>query len=208
MSEKKQRKLTEREAERLKQFEKVSAEMEEKGYHKTEQTMSAVKANIFALALSAPILIVGFVLYFVIGKSTGDFYWNSLVFLAVIVALIPVHELIHGLTWSIYAPNGWKDIDFGIMAQYLTPYCTCKSPLAKVPYIIGTLMPGIILGILPTVYAILSGSFMALMIGLIMIISAGGDIAIVMNLLKHRSACRELLVFDHPTEVGCCIFEK
>ena len=67
MSEKKQRKLTEREAERLKQFEKVSAEMEEKGYHKTEQTMSAVKANIFALALSAPILIVGFVLYFVIG---------------------------------------------------------------------------------------------------------------------------------------------
>lgn len=208
MPEKKQRKLTEKEAERLKEFEKVTAEMEEKGYHRTELTMSAVKANILALVLSVPFLIVGFVLYFLIGRTGGDFYWNSLVFLVVILALVPVHELIHGLTWSFYAPNGWKDIDFGFMAQYLTPYCTCKSPLAKVPYIIGTLMPGIILGILPTVYAIFSGSFMALMIGLIMIISAGGDMAIVMNILRHKSAYRELHVFDHPTEVGCCIFEK
>ena len=49
--------------------------------------------------------------------------------------LIFVHELIHGITWAVFAKKGRKAISFGFIPQYLTPYCTCNEPLKKGEYI-------------------------------------------------------------------------
>lgn len=209
LEKEKQRKLTEQETRRLANFEQQSAELEAQGYQKKEMTMSVAKANVMAIVLSIPFIVIACVLFFLMNKEIKVFSaGKGLLYFVLYIVLVVVHELIHGTTWSFFAPGGWKNIEFGFMQQYLTPYCTCKVPLPKGPYILGTLMPLIVLGILPTVYAIFSGSLFMLLTGIVMIVSAGGDMAIVLELLKYKTACQDVKIFDHPTQVGFYLFEK
>jgi hypothetical protein len=94
------------------------------------------------------------------------------------------------------------------MKEYLTPYCTCKCPLTKGKYIIGALMPLLILGLLPMAVGIGIGSFFWLLLGIIMTVSAGGDIMIVMMIMKYKSQAEDILYLDHPTQAGGVLFEK
>ena len=94
------------------------------------------------------------------------------------------------------------------MKQYLTPYCTCLVPLSRGQYIFGALMPMIVLGILPMIVGILTGSMPVLFMGIIMTVSAAGDIMIVWRLLTYRSQAETVVYIDHPTQAGGVIFEK
>ena len=69
-------------------------------------------------------------------------------------------------------------------------------------------MPLIALGIIPTVIAYVIGSFTLLLIGITMIVSAGGDIMLVLTLLRFKSGTDDYLVYDHPTEAGSVIFTR
>jgi hypothetical protein len=108
----------------------------------------------------------------------------------------------------MFTEHHFGDVEFGFMKEYLTPYCTCKCPLSKGKYIIGALMPLIILGIIPMAVGIAAGSMLLLLIGIIMVLSAGGDIMIVMNIMKYKSRSEDVLYLDHPTQAGGVIFEK
>lgn len=122
-----------------------------------------------------------------------------LVFLALGVAL---HELIHGLTWSLFAKNGLKSIKYGIMKEYMTPYCHCTEPLKVKHYIIGGIMPAIILGIIPSLLAIYFGNFYLLIFGMFFTNAAIGDFLIIKLLLNENMDSE---VQDHPSEAGCFI---
>ena len=128
--------------------------------------------------------------------------------MVLMVILVVVHELVHGITWSFFTENHWKDIEFGFMKEYLTPYCTCACPLTRGQYIIGTLMPLVLLGLIPLAAAIMAGSYLWLWLGIIMTMSAGGDILIVINILKYKSQAAQVVYIDHPTQAGGVIFEK
>ena len=207
----KNRKLTPAEQRRLTAYEVISEELAEKGYRRTELTVGIVKANIYAILLGIPVAIIGTVLFFAVnwGKEIRLMSGvQTLLFVIALFALIVVHELIHGITWAAFTQNHFKDIEFGIMKEYLTPYCTCKSPLSKGKYIIGALMPLIILGIIPMAAGIAAGSMFLLLLGIIMTISAGGDILIVQTILKYKSRSEDVLYLDHPTQAGGVIFDK
>ena len=207
----KNRKLTPAEKRRLAAYEVISQELEGQGYRRTELTVGIVKANIFAMIMGIPVAVIGFILFLAVNWSR-DIRWMSgssmlLIVLAMLV-LIVVHELIHGVTWALFADHHFGDIEFGFMKEYLTPYCTCKCPLTKGKYIIGALMPLLILGLLPMAVGIGIGSFFWLLLGIIMTVSAGGDIMIVMMIMKYKSQAENILYLDHPTQAGGVIFEK
>ena len=207
----KNRKLTPAEKRRLAAYEVISQELEGQGYRRTELTVGIVKANIFAMIMGIPVAVIGFILFLAVNWGR-DIRWMSgnmmlLIVLAMLV-LIVVHELIHGITWALFADHHFGDIEFGFMKEYLTPYCTCKCPLTKGKYIIGALMPLLILGLLPMAVGIGSGSFFWLLLGIIMTVSAGGDIMIVMMIMKYKSQAEDILYLDHPTQAGGVIFEK
>ena len=206
----KSRELSPAEERRLRRFEELSEELTGQGYRRVELTVSIVKANIFGVVLLLPLLIVGIGLFFLHNHSVsgGLGMLNPILFLVLLFALIVVHELIHGLSWSLFAEHHWKDIEFGFMKQYLTPYCTCGVPLKKGAYIFGALMPLILLGILPVIAGILTGSFGLLLLGIIMADSAAGDIMIVWKILRYRSEAETIVYIDHPTQAGGVIFEK
>lgn len=132
---------------------------------------------------------------------------DIVLFYVLLVVLICVHELIHGITWAIFAPSHWKTVEFGFIKEYLTPYCTCGEPLKKWQYIIGALMPTILLGILPASVAVFTGSWLLLILGIALIFGGGGDLTIVLELLRHRSTAREVLYIDHPYAAGVVAFE-
>ena len=206
----KNRELTPAEVRRLQAFEALSEDMLARGYRRTELTVGIVKANIFAFVLLIPLLIAGIGLFLLGNRQLtgglGDM--NPLLFLVILAALIVVHELIHGLSWALFAPNHWRDIEFGFMKQYLTPYCTCKVPLSKGQYIFGALTPLVLLGLVPMIAGILTGSLGTLLMGIIMADAAGGDILIVWQILRFRSEAGSVVYIDHPTQAGGVIFEK
>ena len=205
MSEK--RKLTEKEQKRLDRFEQTAEDLQAKGYRRVDLVVDIARANAFGLAMMVPLFIGGFLLFWKLHPE-GIQQFNPVAFLILYLVLIVVHELLHGITWSLFSEHHWQDIDFGIMLKLLTPYCTCAVPLAEGQYIAGALMPLIVLGILPTIAALVNGSTLVLLTGLVMIVSAAGDILIVRKLRSHRTEATEIIILDHPTEAGTVIFER
>jgi hypothetical protein len=204
------RKLTAAEQRRLAHLEEISERLLAQGYRRVELTIGIVRANVIVLAAMIPVFAAGIALFVLCNQPLSitfqplGFIW----FLLLYFALIVVHELVHGITWGIFAAHHFKDIEFGVMWQLLTPYCTCTVPLTKRQYILGGLMPLIVLGIIPTAIAIAAGSFFWLIIGLVMILSAGGDVLIVLKLLRYKTDAQEILIYDHPTKGGSIIFER
>ena len=212
MKEEKNRRLSEKEQKRLAVFEATCERLLQQGYTMTNLTIGIVKANVFVLLLAIPVVVIGVLLFAwrnPISLLMPTPQW-SLLFIVLFVVLIVAHELIHGLTWSLFSEHHFKDIEFGFMIEFLTPYCTCRVPLSKGHYILGALMPCIILGLFPAALGILLGSHLLFWIGIVMILSAGGDIMIVVKVLAHKSedGLKEILVYDHPTQAGSVILER
>lgn len=207
------RTLSEAEQKRLAAFEAQAESLKEQGYRRADLTVSIVKANVFAIVLLFPVMALGMWLFWLKnGALTGSLgvksFGGLLLFVFVMAVLVVLHELIHGLSWSLFTPRRFGDIEFGFMKQYLTPYCTCLTPLTKGQYIFGALMPLVLLGILPMATGILMGSMPVLFMGIIMTVSAAGDIMIVWCLLTYRSQAETVVYMDHPTQAGGVIFEK
>ena len=206
----KARKLSDAEKRRLAAFNELSDRMEQEGYRKTELTISIVKANVFAIVLLIPVMVIGFGLFFLLNREfrMARSVSDMLLLAGGVLILTVAHELVHGLSWALFTGQHMKDIEFGFMKEYLTPYCACKVPLKKGQYIFGALMPLVLVGLVPLAAGILTGYFPLLLIGIVMTVSAAGDIMIVWNILRYRSAAAEVLYVDHPTQGGGIIFEK
>ena len=209
-SREKERELTEAEKKRLAAFETLSEEMVEQGWKRTELTISIVRANIFSVLLLIPLFIIGIGLYLLAGKEISFSFGpgGALLLFVLFLAMVVVHELIHGLAWSVFTPHHFKDIEFGFMKQYLTPYCTCGVPLSRGQYIFGALAPMVALGLVPMAAGILCGSMAVLLLGIVMTDAAAGDILIVWKILRCKSSADEVMYIDHPTQGGGVLFEK
>ncbi len=206
----KSRKLTAAEERRLENFKAVSEKLESEGYTGVELTVCIVKANVFALVLFVVLMAAAVLLFYLVNRQINmnlDI-WSYLLFFAIMLVFVVVHELIHGISWAIFAERHFKDIEFGFMKEYLTPYCTCKSGLSMGQYIFGSLMPLVVLGIIPMIAGIFSGSLFWTFMGVVMADSAAGDILVVLNILRHRSGKKDVLYMDHPTQAGGVLFER
>ena len=205
---KENRVLSKDEQKRLERFESIAEDMEEQGYTRHDLTINMRKANWFAILLLIPLFVIGYGAFYLVNRSLGFGGLNIWFFLIGFVVLIVVHELIHGAVWSLFTPHRFKDIEFGIMRPYMSPYCTCLVPLKKAPYLIGTAMPLVILGILPMIVGIAIQNTNVLLLGIVMADAAAGDIMIMCRLLGYNSKAEEITYMDHPTEAGGVVFER
>lgn len=207
----KERKLTQAEARRKERFEKISDDLIDEGFMRQDLIIDIVKANIGALVVMMPFIIVMGVLYYTANmhKSIGSFSLSSyMMFLGLFLFLIIAHEFIHGITWSIFTPNHMKDIEFGVIWSAVTPYCTCGQPLSKKQFIIGAAMPTLILGFGLGIVSIVTGQFMMFLLAEALILGGGGDFLIIIKLLRFNSDRKEQLYYDHPYECGLVVFER
>ncbi|MEA5020287.1 MAG: DUF3267 domain-containing protein [Gordonibacter sp.] len=204
------RKLTKAEQERKVAYETFEEDLGKQGYHKHNLTIGVVRANLYAIGLTLPIVAVLIVVFFALHPADSlSFNFTSIfAVVAVFFLLIIIHEAIHGLAWGAFAKGHWRAVSFGFMVQYLTPYCTCNEPLPKHAYIIGALAPTVLLGLIPTAVGIATGSGIWLAVGLLLIVGGGGDLAIVIKLLRFNPKESDVLYLDHPYECGIVAFTR
>jgi hypothetical protein len=189
------------------------------GFKKELLIIDLVKANIFGIFSIFPIILIYGIPYYLLWSANfnlvsireiirnnyaGVFSGTISAFLIIMIGVV-VHELIHGLTWSMFTKNGHKSIKYGVLWKMLTPYCHCKEPLLVKHYIIGGITPAIILGFLPAFYSILTGNIGFLFFGIFFTMAALGDFMIINLLRKEDMDC---FVLDHPSEPGCFIYRK
>lgn len=205
-----ERKLSKTELGRCAAFDATKADLEAQGFSYQPLIISVLVANLGALAIALPVDIVFGAIFFAahpIGAVSVSLGGIGL-FLVLFVALAVVHELIHGLVWAAFAKGHRKSVSFGFIVQYLTPYCTCSEPLPRYAYVIGALAPTVVLGILPVLVSLATGSLAWFLIGALMILGGGGDMAIVVKMLRFRPTGNEVLYLDHPYECGLVAFVK
>jgi hypothetical protein len=182
---------------------------------KKDYSVSMLQANIYALIMTAPFLLIFVAAYGLLwgwvtmleqwGKlfnGNGSFLIIYLLFLLVLLVGTVFHELIHGITWVLVGRKNWSSIKFGFQASTLTPYCHIKEPMLVNPYRWGAVMPGIITGFLPALVGLLTGSPAVFLIGLFFVFAAGGDLLILWLIRKVEKSA---LVEDHPTRAGCYV---
>lgn len=117
---------------------------------------------------------------------------------------ILVHELIHGLFMVVFSKKGIESVKIGFQKKTLMVYAHCKEPLVAKKMLIISLAPFVFLGLIPVLYAFISGSFVACFFGLVMSISAIGDFIYSYLILKTGL---EKKILDHNSEVGFKIME-
>ena len=193
---------------RKQECERIKAELEQQGYRCENATVSILKANLMVFATSLPICIVLGVLFGLVNDSAGiqknKTAW--LLFTLSLLLSVPVHEGLHGLGWVRGCKNGWKSIRFGVMWSSLTPYCNCREEMSVGQYYTGLLMPVTVLGMLPSIAGIVTGSPGLMGFGLLNILLAGGDLSIALVIRKYIG--KTALLLDHPSECGCLAFRR
>lgn len=210
--EKHARKLTKAEQKRREQFEKTKEAMEAEGYCSRDLTIGIAYANVMAFVFGLPLIFLLAVFFILIN---GKIEWLSvfrspvqiLLFWAALILLVVVHEGIHGFFWALNAKGRFRAISFGFILNSLTPYCTCSEPLKKGQYILGTVMPTVLLGILPGILSAFLGWEMLLALSCLLVLCGGGDLTIIWKVLQDKGS-QEKRYLDHPYEAGVFVFEK
>jgi len=190
-------------------------------YKKELLTFDLVKINLYGIFAFIPVIIIYGIPYYylwhqtmtieslkklVISTNLVDYsFLFSFSILIILIIGIILHELIHGITFSFFAKKGFKSIKFGVIWKMLTPYCHCKEPLLVKQYVIGGIMPAIILGFLPFVYSLIFGNLFWLIFAFFFTIAAIGDFIIIFML---RNEDKNSMVLDHPSEVGCFVYRR
>lgn len=178
-----------------------------------------VKANINAVLFLIPVLIIYVSAFYLLWdeKFTIEYFhnllnnsgitaigFNSIIFIITMLIGVVAHELLHGITWSLFTKKAWKSIHFGFKWQMLTPYCHCSEPLLLKHYVLGAAMPGIVLGIAPFIISLATGSMAILAFSVFFTLAAIGDFMIIYFL---RNTNKNALIQDHETEAGCWVYK-
>lgn len=191
----------------IEEFEKMKVELHKKGYKEKDVTISSGKAMVLGVLYALPFVIVFGLLYrfFLIGRAhlleLGglSFY---IMFIVIIAISVVIHELLHAIGWAVASGKGWNVVRFNINA--MMPSCACKVALEKKEYLIGVLIPFVVLGLGTVLFIFIYPGTISLLSMMVNFIAAGADLIIACNVLKERDS----LIVDHPTEAGYITFYK
>lgn len=188
----------------------------ENGLHR-DLSVSIAKANVYGFLFGAlpAILIARLYLwlwgyegirdgFFLVSGADSLFVFYAAA-LAVLLCGTVAHELIHGLAWAYFSGRPLRSIRFGFQLKTLTPYAHSKEPMQARAYRIGVVMPGLLLGLLPSLIGLATGNGWLTLFGLFFALAAGGDLLVLWLI---RKVGPESLVEDHPSRAGCYLFIK
>lgn len=171
--------------------------------NKRDLSISMARANAVMLFFSIPLFIVQFAV-FILSRQVENIglTFNPILLVIAVVLGIATHEIIHALGWMFFGHKPLSAIQFGFQWKTLTPYAYLKEPIDINAYRIGTLMPGLILGIFPYILSLLFTDGNLFWFGVVHTAGAGGDWLVLWLIRNVKSGT---LVEDHPTHAGCYV---
>jgi Putative zincin peptidase len=175
-----------------------------------DATMSVVKANLIGLAwlpLAGLLAIGPFLLRFggepLAARLPTLDAWPVL--LPLLVLGILAHESLHLVGFLFFGGVPRSSVRMGFQRRTLTPFAACRTPVPAGAYRKAALLPAVVLGLLPTIAAVIAGSAELALWAWAMLALAGGDLAAVWAIRRIPSTS---LVLDHPSRVGCEVVDE
>jgi len=172
-----------------------------------EITLSMAQANLYMLFITLPLM--GLLSWFfaifwgwtpILVELPWILDWRTL--LPLLIVGVVIHELLHGLSWAYFGRQPLNRLKFGFQFKTITPYAHIGEPISTRAYRLGTIMPALVLGLLPYLAGLLNGSGRWVLVGLLFIFAAGGDLLILWLL---RGVPSDASIEDHPTLAGCIV---
>lgn len=120
--------------------------------------------------------------------------------LIVILSSIIVHEALHGIGFRYFGGVPRSAIRFGVNWKTLTPFAGTSAVMPARGYRWSVALPGLVLGLVPVLWALVTASGIWAAFGAFMIAGAGGDAA---ALWAMRRVPARALVRDAEARVGC-----
>jgi hypothetical protein len=130
---------------------------------------------------------------------------RSYIFFPLIFVGIVIHEFLHGIGLMVFGGVPWRDVRYGIKVKSLTAYAHTDSRVTVKSYRKLVALPGFLLGVIPVVVGIAIGEGWLTLYGFLMLVGAGGDIAI---LWKLRNVNFKAFVLDNPDRAGCWVLSE
>ena len=171
-------------------------------------SISALSANLYAIPIvfiSIICLVFPFIIIWdwqIFTKGFLSIYLALPCFIVTFVLGAFLHEILHALGFLIFGKLKISQVKIGIIWKFITPFAHCRVPLKASIYRIALLLPAILLGIVPSIVAIIIGKSWLLIYGTLFTVLAGGDFLILWIIKKVKS---DELVKDHPERCGCYI---
>lgn len=136
------------------QENKLNDKQFQDGYEKVLKTIDIVKANRKGLLIMIPVFLIYFIPFYFLWKDSislkeifkPESWMSFLKWVLIFSGGVIAHELVHGITWALFAKNGFRSIRFGVMWRMATPYCHCKEPMQIKQYLSGAITPFIFVG--------------------------------------------------------------
>ena len=175
------------------------------GYKETAYIMNGFSSNSKAVLYVFPIAIMYLMtsVYFKGAFFEGSFI-NFIIVILLLMISTPIHEYLHGLGWAIFCKDKFKSISINLSFGFRDDYCHCREELSSMQYIFGTILPFIVLSIVPLFISIFIPSNTLFLFAFSSLFSCSADIYNIIKALKHRQGT----VLDYPTDTGFVIFEK
>lgn len=194
-------KLSAAQRKRLDGFNRTREQLLDQGYLGKSLTVSAKQMNKMAVVIGLPF---GLMMYWVYSAAFRSSLTASLALLLILIAGTVLHELIHGLVWVIFCRQGWKSVAFGIDRATGSPYCYCSEGLSYWQYVLGSIMPTLILGPACFLLGWAAGSPLLIVSAIFQVFGGGGDMYLLWLIRNEKRA----ILLDHPYLMGCVAFEK
>ena len=188
-------------------FDRIQANLKANGYREKDVTISSGRAMVLGVACALPfVLLLGLWYRFALIErahllEVGGI-WFYLLFIAIIAVSVVIHELLHGVGWALSSGKGWGVVHFHISA--IMPSCACRAALTRGQYIVGVLLPFLVLGAGSVVFLFLYPGTVSVLTMAVNFVAAGADLLIALSMVSEKGA----LIVDHPTQAGFAAFYR
>lgn len=177
---------------------------------KKDLSVSMARANVVGPLLILPPLLalsLAYVLIWGMDVVVDASLWELAAFYAVALVILIVgvvaHELLHGFSFVLIGKQPLENVKLlGFQWKTLTPYSSCRVPVRARVYRWAVAMPGLVLGLAPSLLGIITGNGWVMLFGLFFLFAAAGD-ALILWLI--RGVGSDELVEDHPERAGCYV---
>ena len=138
--------------------------------------------------------------------GTIPFFSTKIFIITLVIIYIstPIHEFIHGIGWCITDFSRLDSIYIFLPLGLSDAYCHCSKPLDTKSYVLGTIMPFIILSLLPFIISCIFSSPLFLYISAVSAFGSGSDISNTLHAIKRKDD----IILDYPTDCGFTSYKK
>lgn len=167
------------------------------GWNTRDYTLSSRQAFLFGTLIALPFAALAGGLYrlFLLERAVLLDY-TSLILLVIVVISLPVHEWLHGLGWKLAGRLEKGETRF--LFQHGMPMCACNAILPVKAYLVGVLLPFLVLGLGSMIFMVVYPGTISLLTALVNLMLPGADLLIAWKILRSGAA----RIADSPDQAG------